>query len=67
MINCIFNSIPAHVLKYSMLVEMLPPDVDLISLERLVQQIAVLVQGCWVVKRYFYKFLNFKFYADFYF
>lgn len=65
MINCILNSISAHVLKYSMLVEQLPLDVDLISLERLVQQIAVLVQGCWVVKRYFY--INFNFYANFYF
>ncbi|XP_035204820.1 DNA-directed RNA polymerase III subunit RPC5-like isoform X2 [Stegodyphus dumicola] len=42
--------INAHVLRFSTLLEKLSPDVDPVSVERLIQQIAVLVQGCWVVK-----------------
>ncbi|CAL1299712.1 unnamed protein product [Larinioides sclopetarius] len=42
--------INAHLLTFSMLAEKLPHNVDTLSIERLLQQIAVLVQGCWAVK-----------------
>ncbi|XP_054712327.1 DNA-directed RNA polymerase III subunit RPC5-like [Uloborus diversus] len=42
--------INAHVLNFSQLLEKLAAKVDPVSVERLVQQFAVLVQGCWVVK-----------------
>lgn len=40
----------AHVLRFSSIIEQLPSDVDINSVEQLIQQIAVLVQGCWVAK-----------------
>ncbi|GBN47276.1 DNA-directed RNA polymerase III subunit RPC5 [Araneus ventricosus] len=42
--------INAHLLTFSMLAEKLPQNVDTLSIERLLQQIGVLVQGCWAVK-----------------
>ncbi|XP_055953004.1 DNA-directed RNA polymerase III subunit RPC5-like isoform X1 [Argiope bruennichi] len=42
--------INAHLLTFSMLAEKLPHNVDTLSIERLLQQIGVLVQGCWAVK-----------------
>ncbi|GFT64546.1 DNA-directed RNA polymerase III subunit RPC5 [Nephila pilipes] len=42
--------INAHLLTFSTLVEKLPRDIDTLSIERLLQQIGVLVQGCWAVK-----------------
>ncbi|GFR03931.1 DNA-directed RNA polymerase III subunit RPC5 [Trichonephila clavata] len=40
----------AHLLTFSMLEERLPHDIDTLSIERLLPQIGVLVQGCWAVK-----------------
>lgn len=40
----------AHLLTFSMLEERLPRDIDSLSIERLLPQIGVLVQGCWAVK-----------------
>lgn len=40
----------AKVLRFRELSKLLPPGIDSTNLERALQQIAVLVQGCWVVK-----------------
>ena len=43
--------VSVKVIRFSQLMSLLPQGTDTVSALRSVQQVAVLVQGCWVVKR----------------
>lgn len=42
--------VPAKVIKFGQLLQLLPRDTDAMAVLRSLQQVAMLVQGCWVVK-----------------